>query len=154
MKLMVYYLNNKMNFKSVVLLLIGLCLFSCYYVKKDVKEELVLEMYEPSEMSLLMKEMFELNKQIKLDILDGKIPENFPIEFLEIHTAGMSEFKDRNETFETYSKLFLKKEQSIFETTSHEEAKERFNQAINLCITCHQTECTGPIPRIKKLLIK
>lgn len=137
-----------------VLLLISLCLLSCNSDKKEVKEELVLDMYEPSEMSLLMNEMFEINEQIKQDIIDGKIPENFPLEFLEIHTAEMSEFKDRNETFQTYSKLFIEKEQDIFETASNEEARERFNQAINLCISCHQTECTGPIPRIKKLLIK
>lgn len=137
-----------------VLLLISLCLLSCNSDKKEVKDELVLDMYEPSEMSLLMNEMFEINEQIKQDIIDGKIPENFPLEFLEIHTAEMSEFKDRNETFQTYSKLFIEKEQDIFETASNEEARERFNQAINLCISCHQTECTGPIPRIKKLLIK
>ena len=143
-----------MHNRHLVLILIVLSLFSCNLNKKEVKEELVLEMYEPSEMSLLMNEMFELNEQIKQEILDGKIPENFPMEFLEIHTAEMSEFKDRNETFEAYSKLFLEKEQSIFLTKSNEDAKQRFNQAINLCISCHQTECTGPIPRIKKLLIK
>lgn len=143
-----------MNYKSILLVIFGLCLYSCNSDKKETSEELVLEMYEPSEMSILMNEMFELNEQIKQDIIDGKIPENFPMEFLEIHTAELSEFKDRNEIFETYSKLFLEKEQSVFETTSNEEAKERFNQAINLCISCHQTECTGPIPRIKKLLIK
>lgn len=140
--------------KSVFLILISLLVFSCNSERKEEKKELVLDMYEPSEMSLLMNRMYEINEQIKKDILEGKNPEEFPLEFLKIHTAEMSEFKDRNETFETYSKLFLEKEQDIFNTNSSDEAKERFNQAINLCISCHQTECTGPIPRIKKLLIK
>jgi len=111
-------------------------------------------MYEPSEMSLLMNQMYEINERIKKDILDGKTPEDFPLEFLKIHTAELSEFKYRNETFESFSKLFLEKQQDIFKTNKNDEAKRRFNQAINLCISCHKTECTGPIPRIEKLLIK
>lgn len=140
--------------KSIFSLLICLLVCSCNSDKKEEKEELVLDMYEPSEMSLLMNQMYEINERIKKDIQDGKTPENFPLEFLKIHTAELSEFKHRNETFESFSKLFIEKQQDIFETSSNEEAKKRFNQAINLCISCHKTECTGPIPRIQKLLIK
>ena len=139
---------------SLFFLLLGLSLISCNTDKKEVKEDLVLDMYEPSEMSLLMNRMYDINEQIKNDILDGKIPESFPLEFLQIHSAELSEFKYRNETFESFSKLFIEKEKDIFNTRSNEEAKERFNQAVNLCISCHQTECTGPIPKIKKLLIE
>lgn len=140
--------------KFVFLLLISLCLLSCNSEKKEIKKELVFDMYEPSEMSLLMNRMYEINERIKKDIMEGKKPEDFPLEFLKIHTAELSDFKQRNETFESFSKLFVEKERDIFETSSNEEAKVRFNQAVNLCISCHKTECTGPIPRIKKLLIK
>jgi len=136
----------------IVLICIGF--FSCNSEKKEEKKELVFDMYEPSEMSLLMNQMYEINERIKKDILDGKTPEDFPLEFLKIHTAELSEFKYRNETFESFSKLFLEKQQDIFKTNKNDEAKRRFNQAINLCISCHKTECTGPIPRIEKLLIK
>ena len=140
--------------KSVFLLLVSLILLSCNSDKKEDKKELVFDMYEPSEMSLLMNRMYEINEGIKKDIMEGKTPEDFPLEFLKIHTAELSDFKHRNETFESFSKLFVEKEKDIFDTTSNDEAKKRFNQAINLCISCHKTECTGPIPRIKKLLIK
>ena len=140
--------------KAIFLLLMGLCLLSCNSDKKEDKKELVFDMYEPSEMSLLMNRMYEINERIKKDIMEGKTPEDFPLDFLKIHTAELSDFKNRNETFESFSKLFVEKEKDIFETTSNEEAKKRFNQAINLCVSCHKTECTGPIPRIQKLLIK
>jgi len=140
--------------KSVFFILICICLSACNSDKKEAKKELVLDMYEPSEMSLLMNRMYEINERIKLDIIQGKTAEDFPLEFLQIHTAELSDFKNRNETFESFSKLFVEKEKNIFETDSNKEAKKRFNQAINLCISCHKTECTGPIPRIKKLLIK
>jgi cytochrome c553 len=32
--------------------------------------------------------------------------------------------------------------------------KQNFNTTIETCIACHKTTCTGPIPRIEKLLIK
>ena len=140
--------------RIVFVVLICFGFFSCNSEKKEEKKELVFDMYEPSEMSLLMNEMYEINERIKKDIIDGKTPEDFPLEFLKIHTAEMSEFKHRNETFESFSKLFVEKQQDIFETDTNDEAKKRFNQAINLCISCHKTECTGPIPRIQKLLIK
>lgn len=140
--------------KFVFFVLISLLILSCNSEKKGEKKDLVFDMYEPSEMSLLMNRMYEINERIKKDILEGKNPEDFPLEFLKIHTAELSDFKYRNETFESFSKLFIQKEKDIFETGSNEEAKKRFNQAINLCISCHKTECTGPIPRIKKLLIE
>ncbi len=139
-----------------VIVIFVLCVFflSCQNQDKDTQKNKDYVMYEPSEMALLMEDMYKINERIKQDILDGKTPENFPEEFLKIHTAELSDFKKRNATFESFSKLYIDKQQEIFNSSTTEEAKERFNQAINLCISCHQTECTGPIPRIKKLLIK
>lgn len=139
---------------TLIILFSCLILVSCKDKDQETNKELVYDMYEPSEMALLMQEMYTINERIKQDILEGKTPEKFPEEFLKIHTAELSEFKARNETFETFSKMFLEKEQDVFKSLSNDDAKEHYNQAINLCISCHQTECTGPIPRIKKLLIK
>lgn len=137
------------------------CLFlitiflSCNSTEKEAveKEAVVYDMYQPSEMSNLMKEMYEFNLKTKQDIIDGNIPDEFPEFFLKIYTAELSEFKSRNETFQAFSKLFIQKQKEIFDTSLTIDVKERFNNAINLCISCHTTECTGPIPKIKKLLI-
>ena len=144
--------------KLYISIFLAVLLFSCNSKQQEQSQsnskKLVYDMYEPSEMSILMNQMYEINERIKKDIVDGKTPEDFPLEFLKIHTAELSDFKYRNETFESFSKLFVEKEKHIFKTSSNLEAKKRFNQAINLCISCHKTECTGPIPRITKLLIK
>ena len=136
------------------LLLITIFL-SCNSTEKEAveKEAVVYDMYQPSEMSNLMKEMYEFNLKTKQDIIDGNIPDEFPEFFLKIYTAELSEFKSRNETFQAFSKLFIQKQKEIFDTSLTIDVKERFNNAINLCISCHTTECTGPIPKIKKLLI-
>ena len=49
---------------------------------------------------------------------------------------------------------FITAQQMVVDTLSNIELKERYNTAINNCLACHKTECTGPIPKIKKLLIQ
>lgn len=138
--------------------LLSVSFFSCKEKedtpKTDHKEPFVYEMYQPSEMALLMEAMYEHSLKTKQEILDGGQPAAFPLEFLKIHSAEFSKGKGRNETFESFSKLFINAEKQIYEAQSDMDIKERFNNSVNLCITCHQTECTGPIPRIRKLLIQ
>ena len=119
-----------------------------------VEEKAKYDIYVPSEMSNLMNRMYAINLEVKEAILNGESPNEFPKEFLQIHTAELSDFKSRNETFESFSHLFLEKEKAIFDQNAKGDLKQRYNSAIGLCISCHQTECTGPIPKIKKLLIK
>ena len=114
----------------------------------------VYDMYEPSEMAILMNEFYAINENIKQQILKGETPTEFSDKFLKIHTAELSSHKDRNETFEGFSRLFVETEKQIFNESSDFPIEDRYNNAINLCVSCHQTQCTGPIPRIKKLLIK
>jgi hypothetical protein len=143
--------------KVFICIACGIFIFSCNNSKKEtssVKEKMVYDMYEPSEMSILMNDMYEYNLKLKQDIVDGKIPTEFPSKFLDIHSAQLSEFKSRNDKFQAYSQLFIEHQQDIFNSDSNIDLTERYNRAINLCITCHTTECTGPIPKIKKLLIK
>ena len=144
----------------LLVLLSLICCFSCKdsgsyeAANADSKEPFVYDMYQPSEMANLMNEMYLHNEKVKQDILDGKQPTDFPEEFLKIHSAEFTKGKGRNETFESFSKLYIETEKQIYDSTSNVDLKDRFNNAVNLCIACHQTECTGPIPRIKKLLIK
>jgi hypothetical protein len=122
--------------------------------KKDsvIEEELV--MYSASELALLMEEMYQYNDSIKGLIEKGILPtQQFPDKFLKIHTAEMTKNFERDEPFRKYANTFTIFQNRIHKSTN-ENVKENFNNAINLCIGCHQTSCTGPIPRIQKLLIK
>lgn len=144
--------------KSIFYLLIVFILFACHDKKDQAqtteKAEKVYDMYTPSEMANLMNEMYTYNEQLKKDIIDGKIPTEFPEKFLNIHTAQLSDFKSRNETFKSFSNLYIQAEKEIFNPNSKVPIETRFNTAIGICISCHTTECTGPIPLIKKLIIK
>ncbi|WP_452226003.1 hypothetical protein [Lacinutrix cladophorae] len=142
--------------KKLIWLVCFTFLVSCNTKEKQVekKEKKVYDMYEPSEMAILMNKMYAHNLKIKKEIIAGEIPTEFPLDFLEIHTAELSDFKSRSERFQAFSSLFVTAEKEVFNSQSNLPIKDRFNNAVGLCISCHQTECTGPIPRIKKLLIK
>lgn len=144
--------------KQLFYLLIVLVFFACNDKKEQgeitEKVEKVYDMYTPSEMANLMNEMYAYNQQLKKDIINGKIPTEFPEKFLNIHTAQLSDFKSRNETFKSFSNLYIQAEKEVFNPNSEVPIETRFNTAVGVCISCHTTECTGPIPRIKKLIIK
>ena len=110
-------------------------------------------LYVPSEMSLYMNVMYDVNEELKNKILSGELPKEFPNEIINIHKAKLSDFKERSETFEAYSNLFIEKEKIIFDTISEIPLVQRYNDAINSCISCHKSQCPGPITRIEKLLI-
>jgi hypothetical protein len=137
--------------------LILLLFIACDSFKKEPVTEVEsvkkYDLYEPSEMSNYMNAIFEIHKQMKTDILEGNRPEGFPEEILEIHTAHLSDFRERTPNFEAFSHLFVESVEFIFEERSEVPLKQRYNDAINVCISCHQMECLGPIPRIKKLII-
>lgn len=125
-------------------------------VENDTNTEgtpFVFDIVEPSEMSLLMKHMLEENDKIKKQIIKGEIPNEFPDEILKIYTAEMTETKYRTEIFEAYSKVYVDNEKTLFDMDNELPLIEKYNNAINTCIACHKTECVGPIPRIRKLLI-
>lgn len=142
--------------KIFSVLAIGLLCFGCQEkeTKPVAKAKKVYNLYQPSEMALLMDSMYKYNMQLKHDIIEGKIPDQMPMEFMKIHSAEFTKGKSRNETFNSFSKVFLEQQKSIYDSTVTRPVLDRFNATVNVCIACHTTECTGPIPKIKKLLIK
>lgn len=149
--------------KQVVLVLVSAITFGCQQHTEAKKEKEITivdgakkyEVYQSSEMASLMKGMHAYNMQLKAEVEKGEITSEFPEEFLKIHSAEFSENKSRTQTFDHYSGKFIKAQKAVFEEGVKDSLLVgRYNDAINLCLSCHKTECTGPIPKIKKLLIE
>lgn len=135
--------------------LIALCFGCNSYEEPPQKVNIVYYTdAELSEMSKLMNYMYAHNMGIKEDIKNGKISSQFPEHFLTIHTAELTKTKQRGEEFEYYSNQFIQVEKELYDENSDIDLKTRYNNAVNLCISCHQNECPGPVTKIKKLLIK
>ncbi|HZH69082.1 MAG TPA: hypothetical protein VFD80_01350 [Flavobacteriaceae bacterium] len=144
--------------KQLILLgILAFLLHSCDMVtgtsKTTTSEKKVYDLYEPSEMANYMNAIYDLNESLKKDIKAGKIPAEFPEEILNIHSAEMSGNKSHNATFKNFSHLFVERVQILYDTTTTVPLEERYNDVINLCLSCHQSQCPGPLPRIRKLLI-
>ena len=133
--------------------LLILFVFGCS--SKPDKKVVITEskVYKPSEMAVLMLKMYDINLENKKLILAGKEPSKFPKEFLGIHTATLTDPTDRDLAFKGYSDFYLENYEQVYKTTK-DSLKLKHNNTINSCISCHQTTCIGPIPKIKKLLIQ
>ena len=109
-------------------------------------------MYEMSEMSTLMEQMYVDNQRLKQRIQNGDTIGVFPNHFLKIHKAVMTDPNENDAFFKEQAAQFIKAQELIYKDPKH--AKEHFNEGVNACIKCHEVKCGGPIPRIKKLYIK
>ena len=118
----------------------------------EKKEDKKFEMYEMSEMSLLMEQMYVDNERLKERIKKGDTIGKFPNHFLKIHKAVMTDDKENDAFFKEQAANFIKEQQMIYEEPKN--AKEHFNKGVDACLKCHQVKCGGPIPRIKKLYIE
>ncbi|GAB4159762.1 MAG: hypothetical protein Tsb0033_14740 [Winogradskyella sp.] len=151
---MAYSLNNKVFALVVVLLLCFNCKNDTEPKPTEKKEKPELIMHQPSEMANLMNGMYAYNLQIKQQIVNGEIPSSMPLDLMKLHSAEMSNGHARTPVWNSFVNVFIESQQSVTDTLSNIELKERYNQTINNCLACHKTECTGPIPKIRKLLIK
>lgn len=113
-----------------------------------------MEVYVPSEMANHMNFMYEYNEELKNRILKGDTLGSYPEEFEILYSAKLTDPADRDEFFELFSNHFIETQKNIYDTESEIPLEDRYNSSINLCISCHNTTCIGPIPRIKKLLIQ
>ncbi len=137
-------------------LLILICFFfSCAKneEKKEKKSDTKkFEMYEMSEMTLLMEQMYVDNEILKQKIIKGETIGKFPNHFFKIHQAVLTDEQENDAFFKEHAAQFIKAQKLIYEDP--ENAKQHFNSSIDACISCHKVKCGGPIQRIKKLYIK
>ncbi|TGD57891.1 hypothetical protein [Flavobacterium humi] len=145
--------------KTIVLCLVSLLAFSCNKKQEEVQEKETgssggkkFEMYEMSEMSMLMEQMYADNERLKQRIIQGDTIGKFPNHFLKIHKAVMTDKQENDAFFKEHAAAFIKAQELIYEDPKN--AKAHFNESVDACIQCHQVKCGGPIARIKKLYIK
>jgi len=138
-----------------ILVLIVFFAFSCTNKKENCvlpKEEKKFEMYQMSEMAMLMEQMYADNERLKQRIIAGDSIGEFPQHFLKIHKAVMTDKQENDDFFKSHATMFIASQELIYKDPNH--AKEHFNASIDACVACHEVKCGGPIVRIKKLYIK
>lgn len=118
----------------------------------STSEKKKFEMYEFSEMAMLMEQMYVDNQRLKERLENGEPVGEFPAHFAKIHKAVMTDPSENDAFFKENAQVFLTAQEMIYKEP--EKAKEHYSNAIQACISCHEVKCSGPIPRIKKLQLK
>jgi hypothetical protein len=142
-------------YKIISVLSICWLLLACNSDTKDKKVTKDKEplLYKPSEMALLMRKMYEYNNVVKTQIIKRDTVLSFPKEFLKIYSATLTDFSDRDSEFDSLAKQFIKYQKRMV-SVNLDSTVFYYNRSVNTCVSCHETRCTGPIPKIKKLLVK
>ena len=143
----------------LVLILLLLAVVACSKKASKVEQESCskeskgksFKMYQMSEMSTLMEQMYVDNQRLKARILQGDTIGKFPNHFLKIHSAVMTDPTENDFFFKEQAKRFIATQELIYKDPTN--AKQHFNNGVNACIQCHEEKCGGPIARIKKLYI-
>lgn len=130
-------------------------LLSCQQSEPQKKESAFQDFYEQSEMAVIMDNMYDFLEENRKRVLALEPLEAIPDYFSEIHTAKMTDDFTRDPFFTSFSEVFLINMEALH-TSDDVDKTTLFNNSVNSCIACHTSgaACTGPIPRIKKLLIK
>ena len=139
----------------VLVLVLAILFFSCSKKKENCalpKKDSKFEMYQMSEMAMLMEQMYADNERLKQRIIKGDTIGKFPQHFLKIHKAVMTDKQENDAFFKTHANAYIASQELIYNDPKN--AKEHFNASIDACIKCHEVKCGGPIVRIKKLYIK
>lgn len=103
-----------------------------------------------SELALLMRKMEAHWKEIKKDIESGQKIESIP-DYSNLLTATPTDESMTADGYEGYVHSYLNQVKALGESSSN--PKTAYNNIVNGCVLCHENSCSGPIPRIKKLLI-
>lgn len=143
--------------KRLLSLVVLLTLLSCQQKASDkscpiqTEKKSKFKMYEMSEMSLLMEQMFADNMRLKKRIMAGEAVGKFPEHFNQIHKAKMTDPAENDDFFQEQAHAYLAAQRLIYDDPT--QAKKHFNSGVDACIQCHEAKCAGPIERIKKLYI-
>ncbi|SFJ36175.1 hypothetical protein [Myroides guanonis] len=141
---------------SLILLILLTSLFSCITKNEKievVEEEKVFVTYELSPMASLMERMYAESLLMKGHIVEKNTNVVVSTDFIkELEFAALTVPSDKDAFFEIQMKEFV----DLYTSLESQEVikKESYNAMIQSCLSCHQVKCTGPIERIKKLIIK
>lgn len=148
-----------MRLETIFYILFGFVFLSCSQ-KDDKKNEVdssFSQVYEMSEMALLMEEMYSSLEKIRPLIEEQKPLEEFPADFNKIHTAEMTPSFERTDEFKRLADLYLQNLNQFYNAEAKDANRvEYFNNTVKSCITCHRSDagCIGPVSRIGKLMIE
>jgi len=104
-----------------------------------------------SELALLMRSMTDFMEQAKGNLQNGMEIQDCPEEFNRLTTAKETEgIIQERDHFNAYSEQWLDDLEKLCNSNGQEQI-QAYEQLRTSCLTCHQSYCQGPIPKIERL---
>lgn len=101
-------------------------------------------------MALMMRQLVSTAESIRQKIIKGEQPDSIHFPFVRFYLVEPTDPNVLEPQFYENARLFQDAYYAVFEKGAD---KETYNAMIDACIGCHQSYCSGPIKRIKKLYI-
>ena len=104
-----------------------------------------------SELTLLMRDMYNYHDSIKVDISKGSLSDEVKT-FQDIHTAvATTPEKISNELYQGLASIYVNSAKRINRPNVNK--IDAFNLMVDNCMSCHEQMCPGPMVKIKKLYL-
>lgn len=111
------------------------------------------DMYQASDLVVVMRQMYDENIVLKESIAKGIVPKEVPAKYHEIRTATATNPDELNDLYYAMADVYLEN-YKVLTLADSATAVEKYNIVVSSCIGCHQNYCLGPIPKIEKLYIE
>lgn len=114
-------------------------------------DETIMDPNQTKPMALMMRTMVK-NAQIMRDqIQKGEVLDSLKYPFIKFYLVEPTDPSVLGPVFFENARLF---QQAYLDLFRHpQKQKEYYNLMVGKCINCHESYCTGPLKRIRKLLI-
>ncbi|MBB6459292.1 hypothetical protein [Flammeovirga kamogawensis] len=144
-----------MRLRFLLLMSYTLLLFGCENEQTQSKEVICVQYPNGgSELAWLMRNASDRMEEQKETILKGKSIKLMPLDVNHILSAVPTESgKNTSELYKTMANRFLSHTNKL-DSIPLEGQIKYYNQTVAQCVNCHETQCPGPLVRIKKLYIE
>ncbi len=113
--------------------------------------ETIMDPNNAKPMALMMREMVKNSDRMKAKIEKGEVVDSASFPFLRFYLVEPTDPNVLEPEFFEKARLFQESYKAIF---AHQtEQKKYYNLMINRCVKCHESYCSGPLKRIRKLPI-
>ncbi|TAE81507.1 MAG: hypothetical protein EAY81_09725 [Bacteroidetes bacterium] len=103
-------------------------------------------------MALMMRQMADNAQKMKDKIESGSIVNAADFPFIRFHLVEPTDPDILQPQFFENARMFQEAHKALV-TSGKEKQREMYTAYIAQCINCHQTYCSGPLKRIRKLVL-
>jgi thioredoxin-related protein len=115
------------------------------------KEETIKDPNHPKPMALMMRTMANYCDSMRLDLKADKTIDSLKYPLLPFWKAEPTDSSNLVNLFYDNASQYEKAYRQLMSNTNNQ--KENYTNVINSCVNCHNSFCSGPLKRIRKLTL-